>query len=93
MSPACPSDLRVIRSPTDTTVRVGQSFTPTFQFRGCAGTKALQDELTFTSTNEAALAVNAQTGHAMAVAPGQAAIEISGARYGGPWGIAVTVVP
>ena len=92
-SPACPDDLRIVRSPADTTIRVGESFTPVFQFRGCAGRRVLSDELTFTSTDQAVLSVNAQSGHATAVTPGQAQIEVRGARYGGPWPIAVTVTP
>ncbi len=93
LTPTCPDDLRVVRSPVDTTIRVGQTFTPFFQFRGCGGRKALDDVLTFTSSDEAVLGVESQTGRATAVAPGTATIEVSGATYGGVWPIAVTVVP
>jgi hypothetical protein len=91
--PGCTDDLQVMRSPADTTIRVGQAFTPLFQFRGCGGRRALEDVLTFDSTNDAVLGVDSQTGRATAVAPGTANIEVSGATYGGPWPIAVTVIP
>jgi hypothetical protein len=93
LAPACTDDLQVVRSPADTTIRVGQDFTPFFQFRGCRGRRVLSDDLTFTSTDQAVLSVDAQSGRATALAPGNAKIEITGARYGGRWPIAVTVVP
>ena len=92
-SVACPDDLRVVRSPADTTIRVGQQFTPFFQFRGCAGTVALDDVLTFTSSNGAVISVDAATGRTTGVSSGAANVQVTGAKYGGPFPIAVTVIP
>jgi hypothetical protein len=78
----CPDDLRVHRTPTDTVIRVGQSFTPTFQFLGCAGTEPLDDVLAFTSTAPDILQVVSQSGRATGLVPGDASIRVSGAKYG-----------
>lgn len=50
-------------------------------------------ELHYASTNEAVLTVSAETGRAVAIAPGEASIAITGAQYGGPWFLPVTVLP
>jgi hypothetical protein len=90
----CPDDLRVHRTPVDTVISVGQTFTPTFQFLGCAGTEPLNDVLTFTSTAPAILQVHSISGQATALAPGDGSIQVLGAKYGQSGAtIAVTVVP
>src|SRR5687767_2061152 len=90
---ACPDDLRVLRSPADTTIRVGQQFTPFFRFLGCGGTVSLDDVLTFTSSNTAVIAVDATTGRTTGVSSGAASIQVTGAKYGGSTPITVTVIP
>lgn len=93
-SAACPDDLRVERAPADTVIRVGQSFTPHFRFLGCGGTMALDDVLTFSSTNADVLSVNASSGRATGIAPGEAHIRMRGAKYGETGArIEVTVIP
>lgn len=93
ISVACPSDLRIQRAPADTTIRIGDSFVPKVELRGCAGRKVLQDTVTFASSDVAVVSVVSSTGRTMAQAVGAATVEITGARYGTLPGIRVTVIP
>jgi hypothetical protein len=89
----CTSDLRLLRSPVDTTVRVGQSFTASVGYLGCGGRKVLRDVVTYSSTDEAVLVVNETTGRVTAVGAGSAQIIGRGERYGASVPIPVTVNP
>ena len=89
----CTDDLGTRSSPRDTTIRVGQAFTPSFQFLGCRGRRVLDDSLSFSSSDTTVIAVDSLTGRTTARAPGTALLLVTGARYRGPFPITVSVSP
>lgn len=93
MTGACTLELGTRASPRDTTIRVGQSFTPSFQFVGCGGRRVLEDSLSFRSSDSTVIAVDNFTGRTTARNQGSATILVTGALYGGPFPISVSVLP
>ena len=78
----CPADLRQDLSPTERTLVVGESFTPTTRFLGCLGTEPLDDEITWSASDTTVVRVDAQSGRTTGVAPGTAQVFPTGRRYG-----------
>lgn len=93
VAPACTRELATRSVPRDTTIRVGQTFTPSFQFMSCGGRQVVRDALSFASSDSTVLTVDRFTGRTTGRAPGAASIQVTGATYGGPFPIAVTVAP
>jgi hypothetical protein len=89
---ACTDDLTYRMSPTAQTIAVGESFTPQAEFRGCGGSKPLDDEFSWSSSDTLIVRVEALTGRVTGRAAGSAIVEARGSRYGRlPLGVSVTV--
>ena len=90
---SCTQELRVQVTPRDTTVSVGNTFTPSVTLSSCGGKERLSDSFTYETTNPAAATVHPNTGRVTATGAGQADIRITGQRYGQVAQIRVTVSP
>jgi len=88
---ACPSDLRYRLNPTAQTIGVGETFKATAEFLGCAGTKHLDDSITWEAADSNIARVDPMTGQVTGRSPGLTQVRATGARYGLMPPIAVTV--
>ena len=87
----CNADLQQDLNPTERTITVGESFTPSARFLGCSGTEPLADEITWSASDTAIVRVDALSGRTTGVGLGRATVVPSGRRYGRLNAVRVTV--
>lgn len=80
--PECTAELRVRTTPGDTIIRVGETFMPAVQMFSCGGHVQLSDTFTWRSRDPGMVQVDAATGRAVGLAPGETSIEVTGRTYG-----------
>ena len=90
---ACTDDLRIHLAPNDTTIRVGTSFQPRADLRGCSGRQQLSDRFTWKPSDPAIVASDPTTGSLTGLAVGDVQIAASGERFGRLGTIHVVVEP
>lgn len=78
----CTDDLSYRVSPTTRILAVNESFTPSAEFRGCRGSKHLDDVITWSTDNPGVVSVNATTGQVTGLSIGLARVTATGAKYG-----------
>jgi hypothetical protein len=88
----CTSELSA-RLPMQTTLAVGQAFTPSVELRSCGGRVVLTDEFTWATSDTTVVRVDTGTGRTVGRAPGRALVLPTGRRYGQIGWIDVTVTP
>lgn len=89
---ACTDDLSYRVSPTSSTLAIGQTFTATAEFRGCRGSKHLDDTISWETADSTIAIVNASSGQVTGRSPGTTQVQARRATYGLAWPpIAVTV--
>lgn len=89
----CTMELTTRIGPLQTTIAVGQAFTPSIEFRGCGGRLVLSDEVTLAASDTAVVQVDARTGRTVGRALGRAMVLPTGRRYGQSGWVDVTVTP
>ena len=87
----CNADLRQDLNPTERTIAVGESFSPSVRFLGCGGTEPLADEITWSASDTAVVRVDVSSGRTTGVGPGMATVVPTGRRYGRLNAVRVTV--
>jgi hypothetical protein len=80
--PVCTDDLSYRVAPTANTIAVGESFTPTAEFRGCRGRERLEDTISWSVADSAIARVDATTGLVTGRSPGTTGVQARGAKYG-----------
>jgi len=90
---ACTDELRIALAPRDTAVAVGEGFTPAVALSSCGGRNRLVDTFTWVARDPAVVSVDPATGRTTGRAPGETAVEVSGARYGRVGAVRVVVRP
>jgi hypothetical protein len=89
----CTAELRTRVTPRDTTLRVGEAFTPRVELSTCGGHVRLTDTLTWRARDPALLRVDPTTGRTEARAAGESWVDVEGRRYRRLEGIRVIVRP
>jgi hypothetical protein len=87
----CTLELGTRFSPSDTTVRVGQSFQASVHLSSCGGAQQLTDIITWQAEDPAVATVDGRSGRVVAQGPGTTRILASGRRYGNVGGLQVSV--
>lgn len=87
----CSLDLSATVTPSQQSLPVGQSLTPTATAYGCSGTKALQDTWRWTTRDPGIVSVDSLTGRVTGRAPGAASVVATSQRYGAVVSVQVTV--
>ena len=78
----CTEELRTRTTPADTSILVGQAFTPTVHLSTCGGSRVLSDVFTWHSENVSVASVDSQTGRVVGQAGGEVRITATGEKYG-----------
>ena len=76
----CTDELSMRISPLDTTIAVGQGFTPTVNLTTCGGRRQLDDDFSFEAENPLVAEVNA--GRITAKSRGTTSVAVKGTKYG-----------
>lgn len=87
----CTDDLQFRVTPTARTVAIGESFTPSAEFRGCRGSKHLEDTIRWSATDTTFVRVDSVSGQITGRAKGTTQVQARGAKYGQMPPITVTV--
>jgi len=89
---ACTLELAVSIQPGSAlNLQVGQRITPNVALSSCGGREELDDTFTWVSSAPTVAPVNATSGEIVALEPGTAQIDVTGAKYGRVAAISVTV--
>ena len=88
---ACTQELRIHFTPAETTLVVGQAFTPSVELASCGGTQRLTDVYVWKVEDQGVASVNSATGRVTGRAPGETVVVATGARYGQLRGVRVVV--
>lgn len=91
VAPCGTDELQYRVVPTSQAIAVGESFTPSAEFRGCQGRKPLDDVITWSATDTTVVRVDAVSGRVTGRAAGVAAVQARGAKYGPMPPLTVTV--
>ena len=90
-SEACGDALGITRRPADTTLTVGQQFSPQILLSRCRGTVPVFDSFVWSAQDTTIVRVDPRTGLTTAIAPGHTQLSVKGATYGPILGPTVTV--
>jgi hypothetical protein len=88
---ACTQELRIQFTPAETTLVVGQSFTPSVALSTCGGAERVTGVFTWQVENNAVASIDRASGRVTARAPGETAVLATGARYGRLGGLRLVV--
>ncbi len=88
---ACSDDLGMKLTPSERTILVGESFTPSVTLSTCGGQRRITDSFTWAAEDLAVVSVDPRTGRTTGKTPGQTLIWPTGQRYGRLSAIQVTV--
>ena len=88
----CTLELGVHSTPADTTIRVGEAFTPSVQLSSCGGERVLSDVFTWRSDSSSIATVESATGRVVGQSAGETRIAGTSERYGAHAEVRVTVV-
>jgi len=92
VGPDCTDDLGFRVTPTSRSVTLGESFTPSAEFRGCRGRLHLDDVITWSAADTTVVRVDSISGLVTGRAAGVTQVRARGAKYGlMPVPISVTV--
>lgn len=91
IAPCGTDDLSFRVVPTSQAVTIGESFTPSAEFRGCRGRKHLDDALTWSATDTTVVRVDSVSGRVTGRAAGVTQVLARGDKYGPMPPISVTV--
>lgn len=87
----CTTELRIEFAPHQQSIRVGESFTPTFRLSSCGGREKLTTTVTWQSTDPTVASVDATSGRITGVAPGQTSVTGTSEEYHLSQSVQVTV--
>lgn len=88
---ACTQELGIHYTPAETTLVVGQTFTPSVALSSCGGRERLTDVFDWQVEDEAVASVDRASGRVTARAPGETAVVATGAHYGRLGGVRLVV--
>lgn len=91
VAPCGTDDLSFRVVPTSQAVTIGESFTPSAEFRGCRGRKLLDDTITWSATDTTVVRIDSVSGRVTGRAAGVTEVHPRGAKYGPMPPISVTV--
>jgi hypothetical protein len=89
----CTAELRVELTPTQATLRIGESMAPSVMYVGCSGFVRHTEPVTWTSDDPSIVSMDATGRIATARAVGTTRLRSVGVQYGGIGPIPVTVTP
>ena len=89
----CTLELQASVTPTQQTLRVGESFTPVAKLLSCGGRLQLTDTLRWSASDAAIVQVDSVTGRTTGRAPGQTVVRFDARFYHVGAGVTVTVTP
>jgi Big-like domain-containing protein len=92
VSVACTLELGWSLTPTQQTLHVGDSFTPSVTFMTCGGRLHPVDTLRWSASDTAIVRVDSITGRTTGRSPGQATVQFRAARFHVTGGLPVTVI-